>query len=41
MFGWGKKKDLQLVVDQHPPVQLEKNETVGELVGKRRAGGNE
>lgn len=36
MFGWGKKKDLQLVVDQHPAVLLEKNETV--LNGALRAG---
>jgi NAD(P)H-flavin reductase/ferredoxin len=28
MFGWGKKKELQLTVDEHAPVQLDKNETV-------------
>lgn len=36
MFGWGKKKELQLVVDSHAPVALEKNETV--LNGALRAG---
>lgn len=36
MFGWGKRKDLQLVVDDHPPLVLEKNETV--LNGALRAG---
>lgn len=36
MFGWGKKKELQLVVDSHAPIALEKNETV--LNGALRAG---
>lgn len=36
MFGWGKKKELRLVVDDHPPLALEKNETV--LNGALRAG---
>jgi len=36
MFGFGKKKDLQLVVDGGAPVLLEKNETV--LNGALRAG---
>lgn len=36
MFGWGKKKELRLVVDDHPPLLLEANETV--LNGALRAG---
>ena len=28
MFGWGKSKEHQLVVDGGAPVVLEKNETV-------------
>lgn len=36
MFGWGKKQDLQLVVDDLAPVVLQKNETV--LNGALRAG---
>lgn len=36
MFGWGKKQDLKLVVDELAPVVLQKNETV--LNGALRAG---
>lgn len=36
MFGWGKKKELQLVVDAHPAFTLQANETV--LNGALRAG---
>lgn len=36
MFGWGKKQDLKLVVDEFAPVVLQKNETV--LNGALRAG---
>lgn len=36
MFGWGKKKELQLTVDDNAPLALQANETV--LNGALRAG---